>query len=1039
MNTNMIKKISIFIALLFPFLIIAQNIPDWENPAVNGINKEDYHCTLTLPSKKATCEEIISLNGVWQFKWSPTPDARPMDFYKKNFNASEWNKIVVPGTWQLQGYDIPIYTNSIYPFQKDPPKVTSDPPKDYFTYENRNPIGSYLTTFRIPDEVKGKRYFIHFEGVISAMYIWVNGVKAGYSENSMSPAEFDITDFVTEGTNQLAVEVYRWCDGSYLEDQDMWRFSGIYRPVELWIRPETHIKDYILTAELSDDYHSAKFEAKVDIRNLSRQKAKNLTLEAVLTGIDNTGKKLEEKLVSKVNTLEASATRNVSLTTLLKNPRLWSAEKPYLYDIQITLKDKNKILENFIYHFGVRKIEVDGEIFKINDKSIKLKGVNRHEHHPHTGKFVDEETLKKDLYLMKQANINMIRTAHYPHSPLFYELCDKYGFYVMDEANQESHGFGIGNVEIGENPQWTLSHVDRAVSSVKRDINHPSIIFWSLGNEGGKGLNIKAMADTVRALDASRLVFYDSDRSVSDIYDETYPHPDRLKRVAEEINDKPVFMREYAHIMGNSLGNFQDYWDIIENDSSITGGAIWDWSDQGIAKKIDGSPLRYGANPAQLTLEEDEFFAYGGDFGDTPNYGAFCLNGLVMADRIPRPYYYEVQRVYQYIDFEIIDKTKIKLKNKYDFTSLDEFDYSYEWLDNGIVTDKGQSNLNSDNILNIPTASNIQGELCLNVFAKLKHSTIWAEKGFIVAKEQFLINKVEPKQLIAEGAQVEIKETKTAIEIVAGVNTFQIDPSNGALISWKNNQKEILKGVLEPYFWKPANDNQMRNGYNRRLRDWKDAAEKREVKKAQTRLTDGLAIVEIDMLLPEDIGAEYQLKYTINGIGKIQVEANYKPLNTNISLMPKFGMRMRLPSTFNNIEWYGKGDFENYPDRKKGALLGCYRKNVNDFIVNYEVPQDNANRCDTRWFSLGNEKNQRMKITGLQPLCFRIWSYGEEHIDGKKHNYELAKQDFVNVNIDLNIHGVGGIDSWGSRTMDKYTIDGNLPYHYGFIMENIDN
>jgi beta-galactosidase len=1034
----MMKIFSIIIALFFPSLIIAQNIPDWENPAVNSINKEDYHCTLTLPSTKEKCENIISLDGVWQFKWSPDPDTRPINFYKKDYNANGWNKIVVPGTWQLQGYDIPIYTNTVYPFKKDPPRVTSEPPKDYFTYENRNPVGSYLTTFKIPNEVKGKRYFIHFEGVMSAMYIWVNGEKVGYSENSMSPAEFDITDYVIKGINQLAVEVYRWCDGSYLEDQDMWRLSGIYRPVELWVRPETHIKDYILTAELSDDYNSAKFEAKIDIRNLSKLSAKDLTLEAVLTGADNTGKKIEEKLVSKVNILDAATTRNISLTTLLKNPHLWSAEKPYLYDITITLKNKNTVLENFSNHFGVRKIEVDGEVFKINGKSIKLKGVNRHEHHPRTGRFVDEETLKKDLFLMKQANINMIRTAHYPHSPLFYELCDKYGFYVMDEANQESHGFGIGNEEIGENPEWTLTHVDRAVSLVKRDINHPSVIFWSLGNEAGKGLNARAMADTIKALDATRLVYYDSDSSVSDVLDEAYPHPDKLKKVAEETSNKPVFMREYAHAMGNSLGNFQDYWDIIESDNSIVGGAIWDWADQGIAKKIDGSPMKYGANPAQLALENGEFFAYGGDFGDMPNDGAFSLNGLVAADRIPRPHYYEVQRVYQYIDFEIIDKTKVKLKNKYDFTSLDEFDYAYEWLSNGVVVDKGYLSLSSDNILNIPAKANTQGEICLNVFAKLKQSTVWADKGFVIAREQFSVNKVESKQLIAEGPKVEFKESKTNIEIIAGGNTFQIDPSNGALISWKNNQKELLKGVLEPYFWKPANDNQMRNGYSRRLRDWKDAAEKREVKNVQTLQKDGLVIVEINMLLPEDIGADYQLKYTINGVGKIQVEANYKPFNTNISLMPKFGMRMRVPSTFDNIEWYGKGDFENYPDRKEGALLGFYRKNINDFIVNYEVPQDNANRCDTRWFSLGGEKKQMVKVTGLQPLCFRVWPYGEENIEGKKHIYQVDKQDFINVNIDLNIHGVGGIDSWGSRTMDKYTIDGNLPYYYGFIMESID-
>lgn len=1024
-------------SLLFAPIIPAQTLPDWENQQVIGINKEEYHATLMLPSKKDKCNEIMSLNGKWKFKWSRDPDSRPADFYRNDFDVNGWDRIVVPGTWQMQGYGIPIYTNWTYPFKKEKPRVTAEPPKEYYSYENRNPTGSYVTWFDITPDKKGKRFYLHFEGVISAMYVWVNGQKVGYSQNSMSPAEFDITDVVRTGQNKLAVEVYSWSDGSYLEDQDMWRFGGIFRPVELWVRPATHIKDYALTAGLSDDLDSATFQAKVQVRNASGRKAKQLEVEVGLTGEDRYGKPVNEKLTGKVDPADAFSIRELTLTAPLKNPRLWSAEKPYLYAVTLTLRDKGKIIETFDYQLGVRKIEVDGEIFRINGKPVKQKGVNRHEHHPHTGKYVDPETLKKDLQLMKQANINMIRTAHYPHSPLFYELCDRYGFYVMDEANQETHDYGIGNTEMGDDPEWELAHVDRAVSLVKRDKNHPCVVFWSLGNEGGQGRNIRAMAEAVKALDNSRPVYYDSDRSVSAVYDEGYPHPDVLKELAEKTTDRPVFMREYAHAMGNSLGNLQEYWDVIEADESIIGGAIWEWIDEGIAKKIDGSPLRYDEKPAALGLKPGEFWAYGGDFGDVPNDGEFCIDGVVGTDRIPHPHYYEVQKVYQNLGFEQVNHSLIRVKNKYYFTSPDEFDYTYEWLLNGKVTGNGRLSLQTDHTLNIPSVPGQQGEICLNVYARLKEATLWAEKGFPIAREQLLIKEeAMPEKLKAEGTEIKLKETPEGIEAVAGTNVFRIAPS-GALVSWKVNGKELLYGALEPYFWKPANDNQVRSGYNQRLGIWKNAAKERVIKKISSTLKGGLATIEVEMTFP-GIDAGYLLRYTVNGAGKIQVEACYTPKGKEIALIPKFGMRMRLPAKMNTVEWYGRGEFENYPDRKRAAFLGCYEKNINEFITDYVVPQDNANRCDVRWFTLKDANRQKVKISGLQPLCFRAWPYGEEDLEGKRHTYELPVRDFINVNIDLHIHGVGGNDSWGARTLDKYSIDGNKPYTYGFILESFE-
>ena len=566
----MSMRIYIFLlTVCFTFQMRAQQVPDWENPRVVGINKEEYHSTLTLPSGKSSCEEIVSLNGRWKFYWSSDPQSRPSDFYKNNFDVSGWDNISVPGTWQLQGYGKPIYTNWTYPFKKDQPKVTGEPPKHFFSYENRNPVGSYVTTFDVSEDMKDKQLYLHFEGVKSAMYVWINGKKVGYSQNSMAPAEFDITGYVNEGQNRLAVEVYRWSDGSYLEDQDMWRFSGIYRPVELWVRPKIHIKDYSLTTDLADDFSSAGFKAKVWLRNLSDSKSGKLSLEVLLKGKNRNEERFVKRLITPVKNFPATSAGCYTLSSVVENPKLWSAEKPNLYDVEIRLYDGKKVVEEFQSHIGIWKCEIDGNVFKFNGQPVKLKGVNRHEHHPRTGRLVDRETMEKDLRLMKQANINMIRTAHYPNSPLFYELCDRYGFYVMDEANQESHDYGLGNKILGDNPEWTLAHVDRALALVQRDKNHPCVVFWSLGNEGGAGRNMQAMADTIQAIDASRIIFSDTDLSVSAFNDPSYYTPGKFKEYAREKRDKPIFMREYAHAMGNSVGNLQEYWDVIEANDHV--------------------------------------------------------------------------------------------------------------------------------------------------------------------------------------------------------------------------------------------------------------------------------------------------------------------------------------------------------------------------------------------------------------------------------------------------------------------------------------
>ena len=932
------KRLITITALSLSLAAQAQ-VNDWENPAVLGINKLPYHATLQLPSKQKECKEIVNLDGQWLFHWSRNPEERPADFYREDYDVSAWGKITVPGNWQLQGFGVPIYTNITYPFVRNRPSVTTEPPKDWTAYENRNPVGSYVTFIDITKEMLFKNLILHFGGVHSAFYVWVNGQKVGYSQNSMSPAEFDVTKYLREGRNKLAVEVYRWSDGSYLEDQDMWRLSGIFRSVELWVRPLVHIADYHVTAVPNQDFSQAKVTADIAVCNMGQKRVKDIKAVLRIDGMMSEG---------FVKSISAGDTTHVIITRTLDKPRLWSAEKPNLYPFSVELKTTpvEEVFEHFDYHLGVKRVECVGEVFKINGQNVKLRGVNRHDHHPVTGRYVDDATYEQDITLMKQANINFLRTSHYPDREYIYELCDRWGIYVMDEANQETHGYGYANHEMGEDAAWKDAHVDRAESLVKRDFNHPCVILWSLGNEGGVGPNIQAMYDKVVELDSTRLPFYDCHPRYSALHDFGYPTPDILKAEAEKETEKPLIAREYAHAMGNSMGNFQEYWDVIYADSSIAGAAVWDWVDQGLIKKDNGR----------------EFFAYGGDYGDKPNDGAFCINGLIGPDRKPHPHYYEVQHVYQPLQF-ILDGDNIRIINRDSFTDPCEYD------------------ITCDTVF-------IDGEQLLNVTARLKEDKPWAKNGFAVASEQFVLQPYVFPDAPKPASQ-------------ASAKNITIEGNN--LTSWIVDGQEMLQAPLEPYFWKPENDNQHAAHFAERTAVWRNVS-------------------------------DVKVNYTVINERQILVEVDYLPTGTDKPVMPKFGMRMRIPADYINIEYYGRGPWENYPDRKRGAFLGRYQMPLNAFETEYIHPQDNGCRTDIRWFTIGNEK-QTLRIDGLQPLCIRAWDYGEEDLEQAQHPYEIQRGRFVNLNIDLNIHGVGGVDTWGQRTLPQYTIDGNKPYHYSFILE----
>lgn len=1050
-------KVTFITHLLFLLVFIngkAQTVLDYENPEVIGINKELTVATFSsyINIDKAlsfdTPSTEKSLNGVWKFNWVPSPDKRPKDFYKQDFDVSQWENIVVPGNWQMQGFGIPIYTNINYPFKKAQPYVMLEPPMEYTSHKLRNPVGSYKRNFKIYGNWIKKDVYIKFDGVKSAFYLWINGEKVGYSQGSMTPAQFNITNYIKEGDNTIAVEVYRWSDGSYLEDQDMWRLSGIFRNVTLLVKNNVFIKDFQIDTDLDGSYKNADLSVQVKVKNSSLKTIKNHKLRAIV--YDNKGhilQKSNDLLFSSLPKIPVNSEAVVDLRTTVLSPLLWNAETPNLYTVVLQLIDsKDKVLEYIPWKFGFREVEIQGNLFKINGKLVKLKGVNRHEHHPRTGRYVDKETMLLDIKLLKQCNINFVRTSHYPNAPYWYKLCDEYGIYVMDEANQESHGYNIGNKELGDNPLWEKAHVDRAVSMVERDKNHPSIIIWSLGNEGGAGQNMLAMAKSIKAIKPKAVVYCDSDLSVSDMLDKGYLSPKAIQHVAETDTLRPILMREYAHAMGNSLGNFKEYWDLFYDFDYTVGGAVWDWVDQGLAKKKDGSPLKYLENPRQLSLNDDEFWTIGGDFDDYPNNGEFCINGLVAPDRTPNPHYYEAQKVHQYIKFEAenLNKQEIKITNLYNFTTLEDFNFKWRLDKNGHAIEQGQLKdltllPGESKIVKVPfnTVLASKGEYIITISAHTKGEVNWAPNGFIVAKEQFILKAYDYGSTVNSLVKVTMLETSDSHLTIQG-NQFSVsfNKNNGALEHYVYEDEEYIVNPLEPYFWKPPNDNQERNGYSQRLKVWKEAGKNRKLLQASIKESinkDFVTLIYNFELL--DGQAYYDLKYEIYVDGQVKVVAHYQPKATNIPLIPKFGFRMGIPKAYNQIEWYGRGPHESYQDRKTGALYGKYKMDLETFITPYISPQDNANRTETRWVNFGDNLGKGLVVNGLQSFSFRAWPYAESDLEKAKHDYEIERRDFINLNIDYKLHGVGGDDSWGARTHKAYTIDGNKPISFGFILQ----
>ncbi len=1035
--------LSVFAGL--PFAVLAQKsegiLPDWENPQVIGINKlPPLLSFMHYPNRESALADSTldihtpyyqSLDGMWKFHWSKNPAERPKDFYKADFNDRSWASVHVPGDWQLEGYGRPIYLNSDYPFH---PQYPANPP---LIHQDYDPVGSYITTFTVPKDWKERDVFIHFGGVKSAFYLWVNGKRVGYSQGSMTPAVFNLTPYLKKGENRLAVEVFRWSDGSYLEDQDMWRFSGIYRSVYLYSTPKEHLEDFFVRASLDDRYENGLLNITVKVRNAT---GKNLPPAEVSAYLYNeNGKLIGNGPVASVKTLTdlPAGTEGIAqLHAAIPDVRKWSAETPNLYTVVLVLKDaKGKVIEAARTTTGFRNIQIKNGMLLVNGVPVKLKGVNIHEHDPFHGRAMDFKWIKKDVMLMKQGNLNTVRMSHYPHDPRYYYLFDKYGLYIIDETNLESHGLSDNRDMLpGSDPLWTHACVNRIARMIARDKNHPSVIFWSLGNEHGYGENFAIMAAYAHAVDPSRPIHDEQMESVSDVVSRMYPTPQQLQAMANDpAITKPIFLCEYDHSMGNSTGGLKDYWNLIYHYKNLIGGCIWDWVDQGLYKKDANGKM---------------FWAYGGDYGDVPNDANFNINGFISPDRKPNPAYYEVKHVYQYINFKAGDlsKDEIVIHNRYFESSLSRFEIRWTLTRNGKIIQSGEiDSLTTPpgawTRLNLPVQKpQLQpgSEYWLNVSATLKNNTLWAHKGFTVAWDQFKMpwaTAPASKPGKVTGTPIHVDQTGSLIMLSGKDFKATIDKQTGSLQGYEWNGQALLSGPLVPNFWRAPTDND-HAGWKGTLDAWKDAAQNRKVTSVAVKNNaDHSVTITVDGTVP--VGeTTWQLKYTVFENAVVKVEETLTPVGNVPPYIPLVGMSLRIPKNYGTMTWYGRGPQENYVDRQSGAMVGLYSGNVDTLWTDYVRPQANGNRGGVRWVRFTDATGQGIEAQGAPTLDVSAWPYSLQDLEQAKHIDDFPARDFITVNLNGWQMGVGGINTWSpqARPMKPYRLPTDVVYHYGFYL-----
>ncbi|WP_369047968.1 glycoside hydrolase family 2 TIM barrel-domain containing protein [Tenacibaculum sp. UWU-22] len=1038
----------LLLTLLFPAVLISQS-QNWENPSIIKINNLPPRATSISFSNKNNALHVdkkyssryLTLNGKWNFNFADDTSKLNEDDYQKTFDFDTWKTIDVPSNWELKGYGIPIYTNIKYPFQPAIPPYINIP----------NPMGFYEREINIPDNWKEKSIILHFGGVSSAFYLWVNGKKVGYNQGSRLPSEYDITKFLKLGTNKISVAVLRWCDGSYMEDQDHWRLSGIYREVYLEAVPQTHIQDFFVRTELDSLYKDADLQIrpKLATNNISDLQSWILSAELYDDQGNQVFKEKQTKDVTAIVNEKFPPFGDVAFPIFdikVASPKLWSAETPNLYTLLLVLKDaNNNTVEVRSAKVGFRKIELKKGKLLVNGTSIKLYGVNRHEHDPITGKTISEEKMMKDIQLLKQLNFNAVRTSHYPNDPRWYDLCDKFGIYVLDEANIETHGIGS---KLASEARWLNTYMQRMVGMVERDKNHPSIIGWSLGNESGMGAAHSAMSGWVKYYDPTRFIHYEGaqikdnpDPSFVDVYSRMYTPIEKVVKIDQtKKDDRPMLWCEYAHSMGNSTGNLNEFWEAIRSSKSIIGGFIWDWIDQGILKKDKAN---------------NSYYAYGGDFGDVINSGDFCINGIINSDRTPQPAAYECKKIFQPIETTVVDLTSktFKVSNKHNFINLDEYYLQWKLESNGTVINSGKiEQLNipakkSANI-NIPYGDiNGYDNVYLTVSYRLKNDTPWAPKDLEIAFNQFELNqsyKNIPKKLLTTKLP-ELEKTENNTHIIFHNDKVKIvfNKENGFIEQYDIDGNKLITAALKPNFWRPLTDNDFRGA---KVQDhqqvWQYAFDDFKLTKCKVKEKSN-HIFEITSAynLPK-ISSKYTLKYLISDGGKITVEASFIPgKNADLPELPRFGIQTRINKSLDSLNYFGLGPNENYIDRRKGERMGLFNYSIKNDYTYYVNPQESSNRTGVVWFTLKGNSNYGLTILGKQNLSISAWPYTMENIGKAMHTNELVADKYNTLNIDLIQMGVGGDDSWSmnAKPHPKYRIPAKS-YQYSFtIIPNIYN
>lgn len=1036
----MIKKILYLLTFtLVAFTLNAQAI--WEDTNITQVNAEKAHSSHIQFDKPAwennnleESKQVIMLNGIWKFRYFKNHGLVPSEISKENINGN-WDDITVPSNWQLQNdgkYDLPYFSNTKYPFESNPPFV----PKDY------NPTGVYKKSFTVPDNWNGNQVFIHFAGVQSSMTLWVNGKKVGYHEDGMLPSEFNITKYINKGENEITVKVLNWSKGSYLEDQDYWRLSGIYRDVYLFSTPNVRMRDLTVYSELVNDYTDAVLNIEVDVENIDVRSNENYMVQTTLK--DHSGKTITTIKCTPFK-IKKGTEQKINLSAKIENPLKWTAETPHLYKVGVELQKVNgESLQSYVINTGFRKVEIKNGLFLVNDQPIKIKGVNRHDFDMFNGRTVNRETMIKDIVLMKQHNINAVRTSHYPNNAEFYSLCDEYGLYVMDEANVESHGLWEKGYYTGEKEEWKKMIVERNVNMVLRDKNHPSILFWSMGNESGWGVNFDHAYEAMKKADPEkRPIHYESKNPAYahtlnryDIISDMYSSLKHLEDYHNWDSERPIIICEYSHTMGNSLGNFRKYWNLFNEYQRFQGGFTWDWMDQALRSKDEN----------------------GKEYWNIINYsdGSNTNDGLINPDHTPQPEMEELKKVYQYFKVKDIDINTgiISISNDNYFANANDVYMQWEIIENGRVIESGRvDTLNINPLENqlmeikFDRAAIVPGnEYFMNFNFHLKENQLWADAGYIVAREQIdfgLNHFVKEKTDFKTLPKLEISEKNNVIVLTSDNFSVTFDKVKGGLSKLVYYNTEVISETMHPYLWRVPTDNDEGGGKRSYADRWRQAGlDKNDIRPnsiTYKRINDGQVIIYVLNTIKttyEDI--VYEAHFTVQGDGKIIVE-NWFNIPDEIPPLARVGLRTALPSNYNKVEWYGRGPHESYDDRKESAFVGIYKGKVENQHFMHVMPQENGNKTDVRWVKAISD-NSAVRLSGMPLINFNIQNYSTEALNNSKPSGmspsdNPERGDKTWLHIDFKQSGMGGDNSWQPRTHREHLLE-NKEYYYSFTIEN---